>query len=726
MFSSLLRRAWAVPSSRLTVPCHSLPSPSTLCCRLSSTAAATAPAPFAPQEIPPNPDDFASIKNAISNETYRAITVRPYKFQTMSEVQKKVLGLLPNLALPYPEAKAPRDVMVRARTGTGKTLSFLVPAIEARMKVLEKVGKKALQENNLVNDTDLESRAQRVFARENVGTLILTPTRELAVQIAKEAANLSSNHRDFTTHTWIGAMSKRTQMRDFMSLRRDIIVATPGRLRDLMESEPEVKRSLATTRQLIFDEADTMLEIGFRDDIEAIVKDLPPTPERQTFLFSATLQPKVKEVARKHLAADHTYIDCIKEEDSPVHASIPQYHTVLPSASEQIPHVLRLIAHDQLTNPGASKIIVFLPTTKMTQLFSTILQTFGRSILPTGKTTKVLEIHSKRPQVTRSRVSEQFKSDKSGASVLVTSDVSARGVDYPGVTRVIQVGIPASREQYIHRVGRTGRGAMAGQGRGDFVLLPWEVGFVSWQLTDIPIKPLTVAETKTQLSELAKKHDADPPAMPKPNFSGKRFQRETVAEFQVPYTPLLDEYDRLVSEFGPRLDVEAVTMTMTSLLGYYMAKSADLRVSQSVILEGIKSWSTDAVGLDQVPYIPQSLLSKLGVSDNRTRSYGTGRAGQYAKPRREGQYERSSRDGSYDRTTRDRKQAPWMGRGSQRVKDSRPRQEWSYKEHQSGGFDEGRPKRFSYGDSDYGGSRSRPMDASRPRRPFRDWNREEE
>ena len=98
-------------------------------------------------------------------------------------------------------------------------------------------------------------------------------------------------------------------------------------------------------------------------------------------------------------------------------------------------------------------------------------------------------------QASRTRTSEAFRSQRSGAAILVSSDVSARGVDYPGVTRIIQIGISGSSEQYVHRIGRTGRAGTGG--RGDLVLLPWEMGFLSTQLGDMPLKPLTVGDLST-------------------------------------------------------------------------------------------------------------------------------------------------------------------------------------------------------------------------------------
>ena len=185
-----------------------------------------------------------------------------------------------------------------------------------------------------------------------------------------------------------------------------------------------------------------------------------------------------------------------------------QYRTVLPRASEQIPHLLRLIAHDQLTNPAASNIIVFLPTANMTRLFAMILRGLSGTTLPAEQCTPIFELHLKRTMESRTSTSDAFRTDKSGASVLIISAVSARGVDYPKVSRVIQLGVPASTNQYIYRVGRTGRANM--EGWSDLVLLPWEMGFINTSLSGLPLKPLTAKRSTSQVKEPTGACDANP------------------------------------------------------------------------------------------------------------------------------------------------------------------------------------------------------------------------
>ncbi|KAJ4467033.1 P-loop containing nucleoside triphosphate hydrolase protein [Lentinula aciculospora] len=575
----------------------------------ASTAAQIASGTSENETIPSS--SFQTLKGLLSHNTYQALVGEPMKLRNMTSVQREVLSHLPEISEPY-NSKSPaavRDLLVRAKTGTGKTLAFLIPAVEAREKAVKQAGKQALIDSGLMSDDSLERRARKKYSRETVGVLILSPTRELATQIANEAMRLLHHHHGMEVRSFTGGINKRLQMREWMKGSRDVVVATTGRLRDLMASEPEVLKSIKTAQTFILDEADTMLDMGFRDDIHAIQRELPRSPTRQTLLFSATVSPVIRQVATNVLAKDYKFIDCVKSDDSPVHAHVPQYHTVLPNASSQIPHILKLIAHDQLTNP-ISKIILFLPTTRMTQLFAVIIKRLAMDLFPVK--TNVHEIHSKRTMEGRVRTSADFRKERSPASILVTSDVSARGVDYPGVTRVIQVGVPGSADQYIHRIGRTGRtGGLVG--RGDLVLLPWEIGFITWQLTDVPIKPVTAREITLQLEELSKQADSEPNSHP---------------NVRTPYTPRLSDLDSAPGEIVSRFDEEAIRETFMSMLGYYVTKSGELRVQRGVILEGCKDWSTQACGLQTAPFVSDDFLNKLGVGN----SSKSNSASRYARP----------------------------------------------------------------------------------------------
>lgn len=176
----------------------------------------------------------------------------------MTPVQARVLALLPSLARPFglkshaefsagedESALVNRDLLVQAKTGTGKTLAFLVPAIEARLQSIEAHAKQAVIDSGRPGDKNLTGQAARAFTRNTVGTLIISPTRELASQIAKEALKLSAHHDDFGVHLFVGGESKARQLGEFTRGRKDIVVATPGRLRDLLESDARVADPMA-------------------------------------------------------------------------------------------------------------------------------------------------------------------------------------------------------------------------------------------------------------------------------------------------------------------------------------------------------------------------------------------------------------------------------------------------------------------------------------------------
>jgi ATP-dependent RNA helicase MSS116 len=171
----------------------------------------------------------------------------------MSTVQAAVLPLLPELARPYDKDEShgpPRDLLVKAKTGTGKTLAFLVPAIEARIKAIDKAGVDALEKNGGQPDARVVENAKRTYARKTVGTVVISPTRELATQIAHEAIKLTHWHKGFEVNLFTGGSSKGLQLRDFKRSRNDIIVATPGRIRDVLENDPDVAEVLRTASQV--------------------------------------------------------------------------------------------------------------------------------------------------------------------------------------------------------------------------------------------------------------------------------------------------------------------------------------------------------------------------------------------------------------------------------------------------------------------------------------------
>ena len=221
------------------------------------------------KEVDPNAEKrtFDSMEGALSKETLAAVTQSPYKFTHMSPVQAAVFDFLPHISDPY-DSKAllgeseppPRDLLVRARTGTGKTAAFVIPAIEQRVKILKELGERALMDSGIPRDKFPMSRVVHNYARESAGVLIISPTRELATQIAKEASNLAYHQKDLQIQLLIGGSSKHHQMRDWMTRRRDIVVATPGRLRDVLTSERAVQDAFKETA-LVCDQCRTSIVV---------------------------------------------------------------------------------------------------------------------------------------------------------------------------------------------------------------------------------------------------------------------------------------------------------------------------------------------------------------------------------------------------------------------------------------------------------------------------------
>jgi len=382
--------------------------------------------------------------------TKKALT-ETLKLETMTEIQSKT----------FTEAAGGTDVLGRARTGTGKTIAFLLPALECLLK------------------------NPNFTPGKSVGVLIISPTRELAGQIGDQAQKLITFHKDLSCQVVYGGTSIGRDVNAFNKRIPTFLVATPGRLLDHMDNTKlsngkkfgyDVMRD---TPILVLDEADRLLEMGFRQEIKKIMKFLPKQDKRQTLLFSATVPQELKAIMGENMKSDYIEVDCIHDggnnPDGGTHTNslVKQTYTVLPKLQDQVTAVVKLV-QDQMRSDPDHKVVVFFPTARMVGYYSEFFN-LGLGI-------EVIEIHSKKSQGYRNKASTKFREAKRG--ILFTSDVSARGVDYPDVTAVLQFGIPESREQYIHRLGRTGRAGKEGQ--GILVLAPFEAGFVR-ELTNIDI-----------------------------------------------------------------------------------------------------------------------------------------------------------------------------------------------------------------------------------------------
>lgn len=200
----------------------------------------------------PDPNtSFETLRGVVHENTLKAI-----KHTHMSPVQAHIFPLLPDLALPYdpstPRTKdKPRDLLVKAKTGTGKTMGFLIPAIEARLKAINAHVENSLNNSGITVTPPFRAKAINRYATERVGTLIISPTRELATQIAVEAANLTAKHVGFQVRVLLGGESRYRQIKEWQG-RKDIVVCTPGRVLDLLESEPQFAEAMKHTQVVSF------------------------------------------------------------------------------------------------------------------------------------------------------------------------------------------------------------------------------------------------------------------------------------------------------------------------------------------------------------------------------------------------------------------------------------------------------------------------------------------
>ncbi|KAJ4957295.1 hypothetical protein NE237_014078 [Protea cynaroides] len=346
-----------------------------------------------------------------------------------------------------------KDVLAKAKTGTGKTVAFLLPAIEVVVK---------------------SPPADRDQKRPPILVLVICPTRELASQAAAEANMLLKYHPSIGVQVVIGGTRLAVEQKRMQANPCQVLVATPGRLRDHTENTAGFATRLMGVKVLVLDEADHLLDMGFRKDIERIIAAVPK--QRQTLLFSATVPEEVRQICHIALKRDHEFINTVEDGSEETHSQVRQMHLVAPLDKHF--SLLYALLKEHISEDVDYKVLVFCTTAMVTKLVADLL---------TELNLNVREIHSRKTQSYRTRISDEFR--KSKGLILVTSDVSARGVDYPDVSLVIQLGLPSDREQYIHRLGRTGRKGKEGQ--GILLLAPWENFFLS-SVKDLPIEKASV------------------------------------------------------------------------------------------------------------------------------------------------------------------------------------------------------------------------------------------
>ncbi len=312
-----------------------------------------------------------------------------------------------------PLAMAGKDLLASAQTGTGKTAAFVLPIL-----------------NRLVTPSAVKnSRGPRA--------LILTPTRELATQVKDAAMKYGNNLRQFNIVSILGGMPYQRQ-RQQLSRFVDIIVATPGRLLDYMG---QGQIDFSRLEVLVLDEADRMLDMGFREPVAKIAKATPPN--RQTLLFSATMDASINALAGS-LLKDPTRI---KVEASKVrHENIEQVVHFI----EDLTAKKKLLTH-LLKQDGITQVIVFTATKRSADKLADDLDREGIASAP---------LHGDMRQSARNRTIAAMHSGD--VKILVATDVAARGIDVAGLSHIINFDLPRASEDYVHRIGRTGRAGAKG------------------------------------------------------------------------------------------------------------------------------------------------------------------------------------------------------------------------------------------------------------------------
>lgn len=347
---------------------------------------------FIKEAVKSNQESFSSSISFdsynIDNRIKRNIKDHGYEFAT--EIQEKSI----------PEILKGRDVIGVANTGTGKTAAFLITLI-----------------NKSYND-----RNQR--------TLIIVPTRELAVQVAEEF-KIFARGMNLESVTVIGGASIKNQIH---GLRHNchFVIATPGRLKDLIEQR---KLNLSLFQNVVLDEVDRMVDIGFLNDIKNIINLLPKV--RQSLFFSATVDDKTKGILQMFVTNPVT----VRVSNQSTPENIEQNIIKVSDRSKKA-EVLR----DLLLKPGFDKVLVFGRT-------KWGMEKLSKHLVEKGF--KASAIHGNKTQNQRQRALRDFKENK--LQVLIATDVASRGLDINDVTHVINYDAPTTYEDYIHRIGRTGR-----------------------------------------------------------------------------------------------------------------------------------------------------------------------------------------------------------------------------------------------------------------------------
>ena len=405
---------------------------------------------------------IAPVRRALADEKYETPT--PIQAQTV------------------PAALLKSDVLGCAQTGTGKTAAFAVP-------ILNRLGQR-----------NRKATPNRPFV------LVLAPTRELAIQIEASFATYG-RHLKLRRALVYGGVSQGNQVRT-LNRGAHILVATPGRLLDLMD-QGHIK--LDQLEVFVLDEADRMLDMGFLPDLKRIISQLPD--QRQSLFFSATLPPKIVQLSRRLLR-------------NPVSVNVTPESTSVETIEQRVLFVERggkkTLLRKILTDTAVERALVFTKTKRAANMLSKQLVQSG--IVATA-------IHGNKSQSARQSALEAFR--RKQVQVLVATDVAARGIDIDGITHVVNYDLPIEPENYIHRIGRTGRAGAEGVAlsfccAGERRELRAIEQFIGQKVPIDPAQPLPEPKEHKAAPQSRGRRDA---ALQRPASKGSRSNRPAVRSF---------------------------------------------------------------------------------------------------------------------------------------------------------------------------------------------------
>lgn len=379
---------------------------------------------------------------SICADTLKAIS-DIFDYTTMSKAQSQFLPIMLQNDSP--------DVFVKATTGSGKTLGFLIPIVEM-------------------------IHANKGW--KGVHSIILSPTRDLALQTLTEAKKVITYHKEITAGAVIGGTSMSKDVSMLEKAPPQILVATPGRLKELL-SNNKIRDAFSNVTVVVMDEADRLLEFGFVHAITQIINAFPK--DHRTMLVTATVPKEVIAVAEKFMRKGYQFVDTVGEENVD-QSQIDQYYRL---ANPRCLHVAMQREIKIRTTKPDYKVLFFFPSKSLVDFYADVfLKEFN---------IEVLKLHGDLPQNKRTRNSETFR--KSTNIIMFATDAAGRGMDFPGVTCVLQLGV-VDATRYKQRIGRTGRGGHKGE--SVIILGTDETKLLKTLESHFKLNPVTKTPTQSQ------------------------------------------------------------------------------------------------------------------------------------------------------------------------------------------------------------------------------------